>query len=85
MILTASNRHRHVGLGLTGFIALWGVVSVIATSLQCGSTYPWRTGNPERDCIDFVSSVPINRVLRTWLNLNADCFLARRGCRQYVD
>lgn len=52
--ITASERHRHLGFGLTGFIALWGVVSVLVTSFQCGSTYPWRTGNLERDCVDFV-------------------------------
>ncbi|KAF2623653.1 hypothetical protein BU25DRAFT_172087 [Macroventuria anomochaeta] len=55
MILTASDRHRHLGLGLTGFIALWGVASVIATSFQCGSAYPWRTADAERDCIDFIA------------------------------
>ncbi|KAJ4987855.1 hypothetical protein SVAN01_06585 [Stagonosporopsis vannaccii] len=55
MILTASDKHRHLGLGLTGFIALWGLVSVIATSFQCGRTHPWRTSNRERDCIDFIA------------------------------
>ncbi|KAL1605999.1 hypothetical protein SLS59_003123 [Nothophoma quercina] len=53
--ITASERHRHLGFGLTGFIALWGVVSVLVTSFQCGSTYPWRTGNLERDCVDFIA------------------------------
>lgn len=54
MILTASERHRNLGLGLTGFIALWGIVSVFVTSFQCGSSYPWRTDDLERDCIDMV-------------------------------
>ncbi|KAH6611946.1 hypothetical protein C7974DRAFT_406639 [Boeremia exigua] len=52
MILTASDRHRHLGLALTGFIALWGLVSVIATSFQCGSTSPWRQNS---GCINFVA------------------------------
>ncbi|KAF1925229.1 uncharacterized protein M421DRAFT_103286 [Didymella exigua CBS 183.55] len=55
MNITASDRHRHLGLGLTGFIALWGLVSVIATSFQCGGTYPWRTSSREGQCIDFIA------------------------------
>ena len=55
MNITASDRHRRLGLGLTAFIALWGIVSVIATSFQCGSTYPWRTSDRDSQCIDFVS------------------------------
>jgi len=55
MILTASDRHRHLGLGLTGFIALWGVVSVMVTSFQCGKTDPWRMDKNGRNCINFVA------------------------------
>ncbi|KZM20638.1 hypothetical protein ST47_g8280 [Ascochyta rabiei] len=55
MILTASNKHRNLGLGLTGFIALWGVVSIFVTSFQCGSTYPWRTDGPGHECIDMIA------------------------------
>mgnify|MGYP004537318443 CR=1 FL=1 len=63
MILTASDRHRRLGLGLTGFIALWGVVSMITTSFQCGSTYPWRTDDRERDCINLVSLLYFDSLL----------------------
>ncbi|KAJ4333747.1 hypothetical protein N0V87_007408 [Didymella glomerata] len=55
MNITASDRHRHLGLGLTSFIALWGIVSVIATSFQCGSTYPWRMSDRESQCMDLIA------------------------------
>lgn len=40
--ITASYLHRFVGLGLTLFIALWGIISVTVGALQCGAGEPWR-------------------------------------------
>lgn len=82
MNITASNRHRHLGLGLTGFIALWGIVSIIATSFQCGSTHPWRTSNRESQCIDLVGLTPI---FRRMADRNADSLLARYERHQHAD
>ncbi|KAI8938406.1 hypothetical protein NX059_004301 [Plenodomus lindquistii] len=55
MILTASPMHRHMGLGLTGFISVWGIVSEFVTAFQCGNVEPWRFLNSEDKCIDMVS------------------------------
>ena len=53
MILTASDLHRNLGLALTGFIALWGVLSVFVTAFQCGTVEPWRFIGTEH-CLDLV-------------------------------
>ncbi|KAL6710958.1 hypothetical protein ACN47E_006833 [Coniothyrium glycines] len=55
MILTASNLHRNLGIGLTGFIALWGIVSEFVTAFQCGAKEPWRFIGIEGQCIDTTS------------------------------
>jgi hypothetical protein len=56
MILTASNLHRNLGMGLTGFIALWGVISEFVTAFQCGTVEPWRFLGLGSQCIDMVCS-----------------------------
>ncbi|RMZ73332.1 integral membrane [Pyrenophora seminiperda CCB06] len=55
MILTASKFHRNIGLGLTGFIALWGVLSVIVSALQCGKFEPWRFLGVNEKCFHVTS------------------------------
>ncbi|KAH7359538.1 hypothetical protein BKA66DRAFT_500717 [Pyrenochaeta sp. MPI-SDFR-AT-0127] len=55
MILTAANLHRNLGLGLTGFIALWGIVSAFVTAFQCGTVEPWRFFKPNSNCLDLAS------------------------------
>jgi hypothetical protein len=52
MILTASEFHRYLGMGLTGFIAVWGSISELVAAFQCGSVEPWRFLG--RDCLDLV-------------------------------
>ena len=37
MILTESKLHRNLGLGLTGFIALWSALSEVVSAFQCGA------------------------------------------------
>ena len=54
MILTASDLHRNLGIGLTGFIALWGIASEFVTAFQCGTVEPWRFFGPEVHCFDLV-------------------------------
>ncbi|CAO2652760.1 Nn.00g021710.m01.CDS01 [Neocucurbitaria sp. VM-36] len=55
MILTASDLHRNLGIGLTGFIALWGIASEFVTAFQCGTVEPWRFLGPEVQCLDLTS------------------------------
>lgn len=54
MILTAADLHRNLGIGLTAFIALWGIVSELVTAFQCGTIEPWRFFNPNGSCLDLV-------------------------------
>ncbi|KAL5117132.1 hypothetical protein ACEQ8H_004957 [Pleosporales sp. CAS-2024a] len=55
MILTASELHKHFGIGLTGIIALWGIVSELVTAFQCGRIEPWRFIGHEHHCLDLSS------------------------------
>lgn len=55
MILTASPMHRQMGVGLTGFIAIWGIVSELVAAFQCGPIEPWRFLGPENRCIDMIT------------------------------
>ena len=57
MILTASDLHRNLGIGLTAFIALWGFISEFVAAFQCSSVEPWRFIGPESRCLDLVRSV----------------------------
>ncbi|KAF2124995.1 hypothetical protein P153DRAFT_379080 [Dothidotthia symphoricarpi CBS 119687] len=54
MILTASKLHRNIGLGMLGFIALWGVISEFATAFQCGELEPWRFIDQD-SCLDLTA------------------------------
>lgn len=55
MILTASQTHRHMGFGLAGFIAVWGVLSEFVAAFQCGIHEPWRFLDSGDKCLDMVS------------------------------
>ncbi|KAI0585562.1 hypothetical protein TUN199_04852 [Pyrenophora tritici-repentis] len=55
MILTASKFHRNLGLGLTCFIALWGIMSGIVSAFQCGNTEPWRFHGVGERCFHITS------------------------------
>lgn len=57
MILTASEMHRYMGIGLTVFIAVWGMVSEFVSAFQCGTVEPWRFADPGHTCLDIVSYV----------------------------
>jgi hypothetical protein len=50
MILTASEFHRYLSMGLAGFVAVWGFISELVAVFQCGSVEPWRFLG--RDCVD---------------------------------
>lgn len=54
MILTASKTHHSLGVGMTTFIALWGIVSEFVTAFQCGSVEPWRFIDAGNTCIGLV-------------------------------
>lgn len=54
MILTASETHRNMGIGLTGFIALSGVVSEFVVAFQCGTSDPWLFLLAQSQCLDMV-------------------------------
>jgi hypothetical protein len=55
MILTASSLHRRLGWILTGFIAIWGIMSEFVSAFQCGNVEPWRfIGMEEHRCLDLV-------------------------------
>jgi hypothetical protein len=59
MILTASSLHRRLGWILTGFIAIWGVMSEFVSAFQCGNVEPWRfIGIEEHRCLDLVRYKP---------------------------
>ncbi|KAG9191681.1 hypothetical protein G6011_10415 [Alternaria panax] len=55
MVLTASKLHRNLGLGLTGFIALWSALSEVVSAFQCGAVEPWRFLLREGSCFDLVA------------------------------
>ncbi|KAH3915379.1 hypothetical protein HBI56_165670 [Parastagonospora nodorum] len=55
MILTASDLHKNFGIGLTGFIVLWGFVSELVAAFLCGSIDPWRFIGPEHRCLNLPS------------------------------
>ncbi|OAL47805.1 hypothetical protein IQ07DRAFT_104374 [Pyrenochaeta sp. DS3sAY3a] len=55
MILTASVLHRNLGIGLSVFIALWGIVSELVSAFQCGTVEPWRFAEPTSVCLDLTS------------------------------
>jgi hypothetical protein len=57
MMLSEGSLHRNMGLGLTGIIAAWGVVSEFVAAFQCGSVEPWRFLGPEHRCIDLVRTL----------------------------
>ncbi|KAF2475868.1 uncharacterized protein BDR25DRAFT_212428 [Lindgomyces ingoldianus] len=52
MILIASELHRRLGIFLSTFIAVWGIVSEFATAFQCGTHEPWRSFLGERNCFN---------------------------------
>jgi hypothetical protein len=54
MMLTEARLHRNLGIGLTGIIATWGLVSEFVAAFQCGSVEPWRFLGHEHHCIDLV-------------------------------
>lgn len=54
MILTASDLHRNMGIGLTATIGLWGVVSALTAAFQCGVNQPWQYSNREGHCLSMV-------------------------------
>jgi hypothetical protein len=56
MILTASDLHRNLGIGLTGIIALWGFISEFVAAFSCGSSEPWRFINSGHGCLDMVGT-----------------------------
>jgi len=58
MILTASQTHRHMGFGLTGFIAVWGMLSELVAAFQCGTHEPWRFLEAGEKCVDMVCTPP---------------------------
>jgi hypothetical protein len=60
MILTASRTHRNMGIGLTAFIALWGIVTLLVAAFQCGSSAPWQSFGPGSRCIDMVWSYDLS-------------------------
>ena len=64
MILTASELHRNIGIGVTSFIALWGVVSEFVIAFQCGPLEPWRFIQPSSLCLDLVRSASTRTQLR---------------------
>ncbi|KAF2676399.1 hypothetical protein K458DRAFT_379955 [Lentithecium fluviatile CBS 122367] len=55
MILTASDQHRNLGISLTIFIALWGVVSVFVAAFQCGLDEPWKFIRAGSRCISLAA------------------------------
>lgn len=55
MILTASQTHRHFGLALAGFMALWAAFSICVLAFQCGTTQPWRFSSNREMCFNIVS------------------------------
>ncbi|KAF1960760.1 hypothetical protein CC80DRAFT_544155 [Byssothecium circinans] len=55
MILTASDLHRILGIGLTVLIALWGIVSEFVAAFQCGTTQPWRFIGMETRCLSMLA------------------------------
>jgi hypothetical protein len=57
MMLSEGSLHRNLGLGLTGIIAAWGVVSELVAAFQCGSVEPWRFLGLEHHCIDLVRTL----------------------------
>jgi hypothetical protein len=60
MILTASSLHRRLGWILTGFIAIWGIMSEFVSAFQCGNVEPWRFigMGMEHRCLDLVRYNP---------------------------
>ena len=74
MILTASKTHRNMGIGLTAFIALWGIITVLVAAFQCGSSAPWQSFGSGSSCLDMVWSYGLYLVatLTVWV----DCLLA---------
>jgi hypothetical protein len=61
MILTASDLHRNLGIGLTGIIALWGVISQFVVAFQCGSLESWRFIEPRHRCLNLVCTILLTR------------------------
>ncbi|KAH7063967.1 hypothetical protein BKA63DRAFT_538115 [Paraphoma chrysanthemicola] len=55
MMLTELNLHRHLGVGLTITIALWGLVSIFVICFQCGSSEPWRFIERQNQCLNLNS------------------------------
>lgn len=54
MILTASDLHRNLGVGLTAVIALWGIASELVAAFQCGLIEPWRFVGVDTHCMSLV-------------------------------
>ncbi|PVH98101.1 hypothetical protein DM02DRAFT_478682, partial [Periconia macrospinosa] len=54
MILTASDLHRNMGIGLTATIALWGIVSAFTAAFQCGVNQPWQYSQREGNCLSMI-------------------------------
>jgi hypothetical protein len=54
MMLAASELHRKIGIALTAFISLWGIVSELVAALQCGIQQPWVFLGPDGLCLGLV-------------------------------
>lgn len=85
MILTESKLHRNLGLGLTGFIALWSALSEVVSAFQCGAIEPWRFLVRGGDCFNLVYRKSKLAYLRLLLTMYPGCLLADGGCRQHSD
>ncbi|KAF2637583.1 hypothetical protein P280DRAFT_530762 [Massarina eburnea CBS 473.64] len=55
MILTASDFHRNLGIGLTVLISLWGLVSEFIAAFQCGVQKPWHFVGVESRCLSMLA------------------------------
>lgn len=55
MILTASDLHRRLGITITTFIVVWGVVGEFVAAFQCGAKEPWRFMGETSTCVGMVS------------------------------
>ncbi|KAL5432991.1 hypothetical protein PMIN05_008577 [Paraphaeosphaeria minitans] len=51
MLLTASHSHHKFGWVLTGFIALWGIITEIIAAFQCGPQKPWLFHGDDAHCL----------------------------------
>ena len=84
-VLTASDLHRNLGIGLTLFIALWGIVSVGVGALQCGADEPWRFIGSRSHCHSLVCICLVVALAIYRLIMHVGWLLARRRRDEYVD